>query len=474
MSDWANKAAVLANSQHQPVPAAGSSNTHTAPPELGSASAKAALLAHKASTAPKKDSPLSANAAKESIREAKERGALSAASQSFTAQSNRRKESAHLSEQAAQESQRKGKERALMAATKSFGTPKSPERTATITNSARKSMELAQKRVDSRQQESNTRHGTIHIRAEMLTEHPPIRMEVEEKEHKDALRASAISLARSVYNPTSANNADPKHKPMQYNSLQEQAQKLATERLSKIKNPDEHADYRNYYGVGTPARSRSTRTNSVLQKIRHPKSQRSSSFDEDDINRSQRVRSQMAALQSDIEKVDAQRATQDRARLMQAAQKKVTAQMHKMDDDVFRETGKMSPIMMSEWEIKSRQRLQQQRQTNVREIQPDSAVNVGAGKLVDRAEIEDLANARVGPTLKGIDQVVERRKAEDAAKLAEAEEAKRQAHLEKETKKEEKAEKKRMHGMLTLNSFQVFTNTSQLRRNMKRNFKNNV
>jgi Eisosome protein 1 len=426
MSNWAHNAAVLANKNHMkndptPIPVEqGKGAVGTRTNDKSSASAKAALLAHRSSASAPADT--------------------------------------RLSESAAQESLNHSRDRALLAATKSMGSAKPAEKKPVMPPLEKRDSDLAQKRIAARQQESESRRNKIHMRKEMLTEHPPIRMEVEEKRHQDALHASALSLAKNVYaknqqasGTTMAGNreanSDAKQQALQYVSLQGAAQKLASERLSRIKDPNDN--FRNYYGYPDVSRSKSTRSTRVLNKVRHPR-HRSSSDGEDDTTRSVLVRKQMALLQAQIAQVDESKVAQDRARLLAAAEKKVHAQMHKLDEEVFHDTGKMSPAMMSEWDAKARARLKEHNQTTARETAPDSAVDVGAGKLVDRGEVEDLAVERVGPTLRGIDAAVEKRKAEEAEQRAKEEEEKRVAREKKEIKKAEKEEKKRVHGQYSL------------------------
>jgi Eisosome protein 1 len=432
MADWANAAAVLANKSHlknmkgPPKPINRSSSALKAKPadsgasrsRVGTASARAALLAHRSS------------------------------------------EASHVetlnSEKAEQENIRQSHDRALLAATKSMGSIKIPEKKPVMPAVDQRESDTAHRRITARQQESQSRNKIIHIRREMLTEHPPIRMEVEEQKHQDALHASAVSLAKNVYSRnnqassttgtghSTASDGQQKAKP--YLSLQDAAQKMAAERLARIKDPDGTASLRNYYGYPEVTRSKSTHPKNLLQKVRHPLHHRTHSEGEEDATRSQHVRSQMALLQAQIDHVDSQKLADDRARLLAAAEKKVHQQMHKLDEKVFNETGKMSPAMMSEWDAKARARLQGQNQASVRETKPDSAVDVGAGKLVDRSEVEDLAIERVRPTLQGINEAVEKRRAEEAEQRAIEEERKSKAREEKERKRQEKAEKRKVHG----------------------------
>src|ERR1700760_231252 len=245
MADWANAAAVLASRSHLKN---GKSNNHSSdvastasgarpgslsisqsPVTSASASAKAALLAHRSSVPSHLDM--------------------------------------HESEKAAQESIRQSREKALLAATKSMGSVKS-EKKVVMPSMAKRDSDSSQRRIVARQQESESRNRTIHIRREMLTEHPPIRMEVEEQRHKDALHASAISLARNVYaknkqasgtTPVARHSTGPAvtQDAKQYLSLQAVAQKLATERLSRINDPDGTVSFRNYYGYPDETQSKS-------------------------------------------------------------------------------------------------------------------------------------------------------------------------------------------------------------------------
>jgi hypothetical protein len=377
---------------------------------LSSASAKAALLAHKSFSPSHIDSR------------------------------------SHFSESTAQESLKDSRNRALMAATKSMATARPIDRTSIMQPTGKRDADLAQRRIVARQQEAQSRSDIIHIRREMLTERPPIRMEVEERQYNDALHTSAISMARDMY-PIVTSTANASKQQIKHSSLQDTAQKLAAERLARIRDADEANAMRDYYGV---SRSKSARPQNLLQKVRHPRNR--SAGDGDDLERSRQVRSQMALLQAQIAQVDSEKLAQDRARLMAAAEKKVHQQMNDLDQKVFEGTGKMSPAMMSDWDAKSRARSSQQNYI-FRQTVPDSAVNVGSGKFVDKGEIEDLAVERVGPTLRGIDEAVERRRSEDAEKQAREEEKRQNAKAEREKRKLEKAETHKIHGMSLRTSF---------------------
>ncbi|KAF1987664.1 hypothetical protein K402DRAFT_462550 [Aulographum hederae CBS 113979] len=295
---------------------------------------------------------------------------------------------------------------------------------------------------------------------EMYTEHPPVAPEVDEKNHQAALRASAISMAKQMYavqqthidrarddgrsaavsshgRSKSTADSDLKEQGMQYLNLQEAAQKLAAERLAKL-NPDESAAFRSYYGYEKPSgRSRL----SVRNRNRRRASSESGKGDMDDDEQARRVRSQMSQFHDKLAEVDTKKRRTDRANLLAAAERKVQAQMHGMDEKVFNETGKMSPAMMEEWEAKARARAEADSEVR---MQNHGRVHVGNGKYLDQSEIDNIAAARIQPTLDEINENAEKRRARDEEMKLDEEQKKREQQSEKERQNEVKAEQKRL------------------------------
>ncbi|KAL2354277.1 hypothetical protein BJ546DRAFT_78369 [Cryomyces antarcticus] len=304
---------------------------------------------------------------------------------------------------------------------------------------------------------------------EMYTEHPPVAIEVEEKRHNEALRGAAISMAKKMYevqqrriDEASAAAAlaprgdgfaaagkahgrqpsadqDVKQQAMQYIHLQEAAQKLAAERLAKLE-PSEASKYRSHYGYTLEQprsrlsmRSRRGRANSDGQR----------SADSDDEAQARRVRSQMSQFNRELAEVDAKKRTQDRANLLAAAERKVQARMHDMDEKVFADTGKVSPAMMEEWEAKARARANLDSETRMKN---HGKVHIGGGKFMDQSEIDAIAASRMQPTLDEITETAEKRRARDEEIRLDLEEKKRQAQTEKQREAETRAEQKRSEG----------------------------
>lgn len=301
---------------------------------------------------------------------------------------------------------------------------------------------------------------------EMYTERPPVAIEVEEKKRQDALRASAISMAKKMYdvqqqhieNATgitqrshaqtsaaaahgyqpSTSEADIKAQAMQLIGVQEAAQRLAAERLAKIE-PEDSSKYRTYYGYDKPTRSKLSIRRGRPRAVSNPETVDS---DDDELT-PRRIRNQMSLLNKSIAEVDAKKREQDRKQLLAAAERKVHAQMLGLDKKIFDETGKMSPAMIDEWDAKARAKAAANSEAR---MEHHGKVHLGNGKYMDQADIEAVALARIQPTLDDIAEKTEKRRAEEEEQRLETEEKKREARIEKERNAEIKAEEKRVKG----------------------------
>ncbi|KAF1920101.1 hypothetical protein BDU57DRAFT_508215 [Ampelomyces quisqualis] len=296
------------------------------------------------------------------------------------------------------------------------------------------------------------------ISRDMYTSAPPVALETEEKKRNDALRASAISMARKMYDPhqphadgasaarsgaTAAHGKQPtageediKTQAMRYVGIQEAAQKLAQERLAKI-GYDENAAYRSYYGYEKPRSKLSMRRGRGRASSDSKAAPADDSDSDEDDFRSRRIRSQMEQFNKQLAEVDAQKRENDRKSLMAAAEQKVQAQLQGMDKQIYDKTGKMSSAMVDEWDEKARQRALANSEVR---MENHGRVHIGNGKWMDQGDIDAIAQARVQPTLDEITEKTEKRRAEDEKRRAEEEE--RRLELE-EKKRREKAEKDR-------------------------------
>lgn len=292
---------------------------------------------------------------------------------------------------------------------------------------------------------------------ELFTEHPPIELEKQEKRDQAALRASAISMAKQMYEvqnrvtlgdqQSSSTPAidgklfasqvaqpplDIKQEAMKYIHLQDAAHQLAQERLAKIDKGLEGARYREYYGYGNQPRSRlSTR----LGRKRASSDTARNDLDSDDEENAHRVRNQMSQFNTALATVDAKKQQTDRDNLLAIAQKRVQQSMHEMDEKVYQDTGKVSQAMMDDWEAKARKRATDDAEK--REVNKGKT-HIGAGKYMDTAEIEAIAQARLQPTFDEISEVAERKRARDEEIRLDKAEQERQKTLEKQREREHK------------------------------------
>lgn len=308
------------------------------------------------------------------------------------------------------------------------------------------------------------------ITRDMYTSAPPVSLEVDEKRHNEALRASAISMAKKMYDVQQQNiegasgvsaartgataahgqqpasgEADIKQQAMRYIGIQEAAQKLAQERLAKI-GYDENAAYRSYYGYEKPRSKLSIRRGRTrARSVSDAGPADDSDSDEDDF-RSRRIRNQMEQFNKQLADVDAKKRENDRKSLLAAAQRKVQAQMQGMDKKIYDETGKMSPAMVDDWDEKAKQRAVANSEAR---MENHGRIHIGNGKWMDQGEIDAIAQARIQPTLDEITEKTEKRLADDEKRRAEEEERrldleekKRRDKIEKDRAAEIKAEEK--------------------------------
>lgn len=322
--------------------------------------------------------------------------------------------------------------------------------------------------------ESNqaARVKNIHMDREMFGEHPPVEPEVAEAKHNAALRASAVSMAKSMMeyqnrqtaasesdtsslrlgssgaetahrrNQSSMSQPDLKEEAMKYIHLQDAAHKLAQERLAKVEKEMEHGKYREYYGY--PGQSNRQSRFSVRGRQRKRASSEGDNLsDSDDEKQARRIRNQMSQLSTAQSTVDDKQRQEDRARLLAAAEKRVHARMHDMDEKVFQETGKVSQSMMDEWETKARERAEKDR---AERAQHPGKTHIGGGKYMDQAEIEAIAAARLKPTLDELNDTAEKKRARDEEIRIKQDRMETERMEEKMKDREMKAEFKRIKG----------------------------
>ncbi|KAI5358488.1 Putative eisosome protein [Septoria linicola] len=292
-------------------------------------------------------------------------------------------------------------------------------------------------------QAARVTHLGENVSGKMFTGTPD--WQYEEDKHQAALKASAITMAQSLYKNQNRQNMllepdgsdlagarsaarnqavahpDVKQEALQYISLQDTAHRLAAERLAKIDKDMEGKRFREHYGYGDEKPKRLSSRMSLRSSGNERRGrQRASSegnhgrFDSDsdseDERQAGRIRAQMAGLNTATRQVDSKKQQDDRAKLLAAAEKRVSARMQDMDSKVYRDTGKVSPAMMEEWEAKAREKAERERQE--RALNPGKT-HIGGGQFMDQSEIEAIAAARLKPTLDEISATAANRRQRD-------------------------------------------------------------
>jgi hypothetical protein len=320
------------------------------------------------------------------------------------------------------------------------------------------------------------------VAPEMWTDRPPVEIELEEQRQKAALRASAVSMAKQMYEhqnrtvfgsdpsgaagataahsraPASIAQPDLKQEALRYINLQDAAQKLAHERLAKMDKDLENTKYREHYGYDAePHRNRLSMRGRPRQR---PASEQAQNDDDDssDDERARRVRRQMKQLNTSVADVDTKKKEADRKALLAAAERNVQKRMSTMDDQVFQSTGKISQSKMDEWAAKARKKAQEDAELRG---QHHGKTHIGGGKFMDQAAIEAIAQSRLQPTLDAINDTAEKKRARDEEIRLDKEEQERQKRGEKQKHKEEKDEQKQIKRELSF-SFHVSLSEHQL------------
>lgn len=295
---------------------------------------------------------------------------------------------------------------------------------------------------------------------EMYTSRPPVKLEVEEKQHADSLHASAIAMAKQMYNQQQklidiAKNNDAStaaarsssfsrhgaispvssdgQVPTGFPNLQEAAYRLAQERLAKLH--DEHQKergYQDYYGA--PNMQRNT---GKLGTIRGKLTRRRSSSDGDiidDRKRSQQIRQEMSMFSTTLSKVDEEKRTHARQALLAAAQRNVKAQMEGMDQKMFENTGRVPPSRLNDWEMKAHSaallRIESGRNEN------EGKIDLGAGVYMTQEEVNAIAAKRIQPVLDDINRKAEAERERQLTAKLDEEHRKEEVEREKGRDKE--------------------------------------
>ncbi|GAP89169.2 hypothetical protein SAMD00023353_0901730 [Rosellinia necatrix] len=295
----------------------------------------------------------------------------------------------------------------------------------------------------------------------MFTSRPPVKTEVDEQKRADVLHASAIAMAKKMYNQqqkmieAKKNHADPSSRgnlevsssisddpqPAQLTTLQDAAYKQAQARLAKMQQDIElNNEFQDYYGT-----KQLSHRFSVKGKLR--KRSLSDGVVIEDQRRSQEIRKQMSLLSNRLSEVDEHKRQHDQDLLLAAAQRNVHERLKGMDAKIAADTGMAPPPTLTQWELKSRAIAQSR--DFLQPAQQQGKVDIGAERTRqmelrleterkrDEQEAEKARRREVQDMQKKIKQ---QEKSEQRGRRAEE----KQAKARKEDEKAAKAEQKKL------------------------------
>ncbi|KAK6952264.1 hypothetical protein Daesc_006799 [Daldinia eschscholtzii] len=300
--------------------------------------------------------------------------------------------------------------------------------------------------------ETSEKAGSVpytNMNRQMFTSRPPVKPEVDEQKRADVLHASAVAMAKKMYNQQqkmidakkahdNANLAQEHHdalssvsddaQPIQLTTLQDAAYKQAQARLAKMH--EEHfkgREYQEYYGA-KPLNRRF----SIRGKLR----KRASSDGDviEDRRRSQQIRQQMSLFSSKISEVDDKKRQQDQEVLLAAAQRNVHERLKGMDERISAETGMVHPSSPTQWEMKAHAIAQAKAEQRLG--RGHGKIDIGAGKYMSQDDIDAIAAARVKPVLDEINEKIEEEQARQTELRLEMEKKKEEEEIEKARQKE--------------------------------------
>ncbi|KAI0600520.1 hypothetical protein F4775DRAFT_546278 [Biscogniauxia sp. FL1348] len=287
---------------------------------------------------------------------------------------------------------------------------------------------------------------------QMFTYRPPVKSEVDEQKRADVLHASAVAMAKKMYNQqqrmieakklhAGATATAPRNEldisssisddgqPAQITTLQDAAYRQAQARLAKMQQENSsNQDYLEYYGTSILPMHRF----SVRGKLRKRSSSDGAVIE--DRKRSQQIRQQMSLFSSKLSEVDEIKRQQDQAALLAAAQRNVHERLKGMDEKITAETGMIPPSTLTQWELKAHAAAQSR--TIGGRSQKSGMVDIGAGRFMDQEEINAIAERRVRPVLDEINEKAEKEHARQIELRLEMEKKKEEEDIEKAHQRE--------------------------------------
>ena len=301
----------------------------------------------------------------------------------------------------------------------------------------------------------------------MYTANPPVALEVEEKRKEEELHASAVAMAKTMFNNQSKLtesflhedddllSTSPSGPTEQHPNLHEAAYKLAQERLAKLS--DEHQKNRGFRDHYVPPAAVPRRRFTVSGRLR----KRSSSDGDDEGQWKNRLSNRASLTATDRAEADAMERERDRAKVLAAAQRNVRSQLDGIDKSVADRTGMMPPSTKGVWASRAQAIAQAKAAAAAAPEGPhEGERNVGGGRYVAQDEIEAVARENLKPLLLEIDERAEKERERQRVQKEEMEAKKAEAAKKEAYDKEVKDNLRKLKGMshILIPSWRTWTN----------------
>ncbi|KAI0490712.1 hypothetical protein F4859DRAFT_17612 [Xylaria cf. heliscus] len=284
---------------------------------------------------------------------------------------------------------------------------------------------------------------------QMFTSRPPVKPEVDEQKRADVLHASAIAMAKKMYNQQQkmieakkvhadkalvrgnlevSSSISDDTQPAQITTLQDAAYKQAQARLAKMQEKNaQNRNLQDYYGTTLLSQRRF-----IKGKLR--KRSLSDGVVIEDQRRSQQIKKEMSLFSNRLSEVDEHKRQQDQDLLLATAQRNVHERLKGIDEKIATQTGMVPPPTLTQWELNSRA-VAQSRALQQDNRQPGK-VDLGAGIHMDQEDINAIAARRIQPILDEINAKAELEHARQLELRLETEKKKEEQEVEKARQRE--------------------------------------
>jgi len=300
---------------------------------------------------------------------------------------------------------------------------------------------------------------------QMFTSNPPVKPETDERNRAYVLHASALAMAKQMYEqqqkmidsstraharslslPThdtasiSSSVSEDQPPPLVDRNLQAAAYRLAQERLAKLQEEhDRQRGLQEYYG--SPLTPQQSKFSNLGRKLTRKRSSSDGDVLEDQ-RRSDQIRKQMSLLNHKLSAVDEEKRARDQEALLATAQRNVKAQLQEMDQKVQSEKGRAVHSTSDDWGRKAKVAAQARFDDHA----SAGKVDIGGGKLMDRSEVESIATKNVQPLLDEINDRATKEKERLEVERLEKERLKEAAERDKRREEEVQEIHKQLKG----------------------------